>query len=295
MGVLLLWRRPEYDSDWDYTDIYRATSESGTYALVNSNAVTDNTYYDDEGLSTSWYKIQFRKTDGTISEFSDAMQGNVKNLYCNPTEAVLQCGLEPDNLPDPLTMNDVYDMVFEASRNIDNFRKTVYGRTETFNNKLYSSRYIDLGGHLSLGYRNITNDNSLTVEFLSGESTWVTKQPYYDYDVSWDLGRIHFYVQFVLAMRTHNNIRVSGSYGNTTIPDQVKKIAKLLGAIKILIFLTNGSFDNVTSFSMGSANWGLGEAYINLKESWKMTKDELDREMKAAGWGDGKRKRMRIA
>jgi len=295
MGVLLLWRRPEADSSWDYTDIYRSDSESGTYTLIQSNSISDISYYDDEGTSSNWYKIKFRKSDGSESEFSDAMEGNIKNLYCNPEDAVRQAGLDPDDLPDPLTMNDVYEMVYDVSRTIDDFRKTVYGRQETFSNDLYSSRYIDLQGHLNLERRNIVDDDTFKIEFKSGTSDWVEKQPYYDYDVDFPKGRVHFYVQFILAMRSYNNIRVSGTYGDLTIPDTVKKIAKYLGAIKILVYLTNGSFDNVSTFSMGSANWSIGQAYVNLKEAWDMSKMELDREMKAAGWGDGKKKRMRIA
>ena len=295
MGVLLLWAKPEADSNFDYADIYKSSTELGTYTLIEQNSISDTTYYDDEGLSTSWYKIRFRTSDGTESEYSDPTQGDVRNIYCNPTDALIQAGLDPNDLPPPLTLNIVYDKVFDVSRKIDEFRQTVYGRIEEFENDYYSSRYLDLGSHLKLEKKNIVDDDSLKVEFLSGVSNWVEKKPYYDYDVDFKKGRVHFYVLFVLAMRTYNNIRVSGKYGNLEIPNVVKRMCKLLSAINIMVYLTNGSFDNVSTFSMGSANWSIGQAYVNLKESWLMTTKELENEMKSAGWGDTRKKKMRIA
>lgn len=66
--------------DYDQVKIYRATSQTGTYALVATVDLTvDNplgTRYDDaSGLSTSWYKVAYYNSDSfATSDYSDSYQ-----------------------------------------------------------------------------------------------------------------------------------------------------------------------------------------------------------------------------
>ena len=83
MGVKLIWTTPDSESTYDYVYIYRATSETGTYTNIANQAISDDTYFDMNGTSSSWYKIRFYDSSNVIwSDYSDAMQGGYFGSYC---------------------------------------------------------------------------------------------------------------------------------------------------------------------------------------------------------------------
>ncbi len=83
MGIIVKWALPDTDEvTYDTTEIHRATSEAGSYSLIASQAIADNTYFDIDGSSTNWYKVRF-ELDGTYSDFSEPIQGGKFNGYCS--------------------------------------------------------------------------------------------------------------------------------------------------------------------------------------------------------------------
>jgi hypothetical protein len=76
LGILLRWRRITSEAPYDTVRVYRANSQTGTYSIIISQTIEDNSYYDTSGNSTHWYKIQFYDTvTAAVSELSDAIQG----------------------------------------------------------------------------------------------------------------------------------------------------------------------------------------------------------------------------
>ena len=87
MGTYLEWAKPESDSDYDTARIWRATSETGTYSLIDTQGISDNSYYDIDGTTSMWYKITFYvSTTQKESSYSDAMQGGTTVRYCTPND-----------------------------------------------------------------------------------------------------------------------------------------------------------------------------------------------------------------
>lgn len=87
IGVLISWKRPS--SDTGYTDayIYRSDSETGTFTNISSQSISDTSYYDSDGIGSSWYKIRFYDSvNDTYSAYSDATQGNESIGYCSVDE-----------------------------------------------------------------------------------------------------------------------------------------------------------------------------------------------------------------
>ena len=82
--VLVKWDEPKHDADVDKVEIHRATSKTGSYSLVTTiDAQDGNTdwvkeYDDTAGTSTSWYKIKFKNTAGTLGNFSDPLQAGYR-------------------------------------------------------------------------------------------------------------------------------------------------------------------------------------------------------------------------
>jgi hypothetical protein len=84
MGIIIKWQVPDTtEANYDNVYIYRSTSKTGTYTQLATQLITDNTYFDTTGTTSSWYKIRFFRTSGSIwSDYSDPIQGGKFNGYC---------------------------------------------------------------------------------------------------------------------------------------------------------------------------------------------------------------------
>jgi len=97
-------RTPLYIIKFNQAQIYRATSQTGTYSLiatVDLDIDEDYTLYDDEdGATTSWYKIRYKdEKDTKYSAYSDVVQGTgytADSLYDMTSEALQDFG-DPDS------------------------------------------------------------------------------------------------------------------------------------------------------------------------------------------------------
>lgn len=295
MGVLLTWENPPADSNWENTEIHRATSEEGVYSLVDSVEISDTSFYDCAGDTGSWYKIRFTATSGTCteSEFSDAIQGDVRFLYANPTDVARVGGLNIDNLPKDLTVNDLYRWIGDVSRSIDNVNENVYGRTDTFE-YIGSSLYLDVGKTVKIPHRNIATGEVVQFKNSVTEDTFSTLTQGFDYQVKRDIGRFYLYTFPSVQPRRIEDIKITGTYGQTDIPDEIRQLCEVVSAIRIFVHLTGGSFDDVTSYQLGEYSESLGEPFTNLREAVKMLEVEKVRLMKATGTTI-KKSRMRLA
>lgn len=90
-------RTPIYIIPFNQIEVYRSTTQSGSYSLIATlNIDIDDNYtiYDDpDGSTSSWYKIRYKSVAGTKnSEYSDAVEGvgyTEESLY-DMTDEVLE-------------------------------------------------------------------------------------------------------------------------------------------------------------------------------------------------------------
>lgn len=295
MGVLLTWENSPADSDWENTEIHRSTSEGGSYSLVDTVPVDDTSFYDCDGDTGSWYKIRFISSTGSCSEsdFSDAIQGDVKFLYANPTDVARVGGLNINDLPKDLTYNDIYKWIGDVSRNLDDVNEMVYGRTETFE-WIGSSLYLDVGKTVKIPHREIATGEVVQFKNSVTEDTFSTLTEGFDYQIKRDIGRFYLYTFPSVQPRRIEDIKITGTYGMTTVPDAIKQLTEILAAIRIFVHLTGGSFDDVTAYQLGEYQESLGEPFTNLRETVKMLEVEKERLLKETGY-TLKKTRMRLA
>lgn len=84
MGVLLKWKKPDREVNYDKVRIYRGLTETGTFTYIATQNIEDSTYYDIDGTVTSWYKVDFYNTIlSKASSLSDAMQAGKWRGYCS--------------------------------------------------------------------------------------------------------------------------------------------------------------------------------------------------------------------
>lgn len=115
IGLKLVWQVPDSESDFDYVYIYRASSKTGTYSEVTNQDISDNTYYDMNGTSTSWYKIRFYDSSNSIwSDYSDPLKGSSWNAYCSIDDVK-----EIIDVPTSITDIQLYKLIRMASLTVN--------------------------------------------------------------------------------------------------------------------------------------------------------------------------------
>lgn len=290
MGNLILWQESPSDSTWTKTEVHKSSTETGVYSKITTLVISDFTYYDANGISTDFYKIRFTNDDATkTTDYSEPNQGQARYIYTDPKDVLRAAGLTTATLPDSITTNDIYDWIYDVSKNLDQATKRVYGRTETFEETL-DSKYLSVRHNIILDHRGVSD---IKVEFRtsitpdeSGEYEWNERTEGFDYQVI-PMGRIKLFVYpTIQTPYNYQDIRVSGSYGQSNIPTAIEQLCKYLSAIKIFVHITGGSYNDVTSWSLGEYNEALGEPYTNLRETVKMLTAEIKRLTEQTGVAD---------
>ena len=119
MAIIVRWKVPSATSsecDYDYTYVYRATSETGTYSNIANQVISDNTYCDEDGSVTSWYKIRFYDSNTTnYSAYSEVMQGGTFVGYCSMADFRAITNLTTSCISDA----DAYDLITMAAYQIN--------------------------------------------------------------------------------------------------------------------------------------------------------------------------------
>ncbi len=79
------------------------------------------------------------------------------------------------------------------------------------------------------------------------------------------------------------NIRVDYTYGNTTTPTYITELSILTASLQAFVNLSGGSFDDQTSFTLGSKSFTVGEAWVNIREVISQIKLRIDEIYKMIG------------
>ncbi len=62
------------------------------------------------------------------------------------------------------------------------------------------------------------------------------------------------------------NIKVTYTHGYAAVPDQIQELTALVAAIMTYIYITGGSYDAITSYTLGRKTFTQGEQYVNIRE-----------------------------
>ena len=62
------------------------------------------------------------------------------------------------------------------------------------------------------------------------------------------------------------NVRIDYKYGATTTPNLIAELSALLVSIRCYVHLSGGSYDDATSYTLGSKSVTIGEVYVNIRE-----------------------------
>jgi hypothetical protein len=122
MGITIKWIVPANDCSYDYTYIYRANTQLGTYTNIANQSIDDNAYCDLDGGLNHWYKIRFY--DSTLAkwdDYSNPMQGGTYLGYSSVDSVREISNLTVDDICD----TDLYNLIQRATAYLNaeiNFR-----------------------------------------------------------------------------------------------------------------------------------------------------------------------------
>lgn len=251
MGNYLTFQIPNTEASWNYAIIERSLQQSTGYSELTSQVITNNTYYDENGISSHWYRLRFLDS-GTVtySTYSDPFQADTE-LYCTSREVASFMGRSPFIDSTNPTRFEVEDIISDVSDEIDerthhSWRKTRI--TEEYHDVRIQDRYQGYGNYpydystriaLYLKHHNIRPFVSGThkIEVWDGDS-WIdfvatyTEGRAQDYWINYDRGIIYFVNRYPLRQRS--NVRVTYDYGNTIVEGDIKRAAILLAAAQIV-------------------------------------------------------------
>jgi len=83
----------------------------------------------------------------------------------------------------------------------------------------------------------------------------------------WDYGKIQLISSSIPIGKGKKKIKVTYTYGYSEVPRLVKRLSSVLSSIIVFANLTGGSFDEITSYSLGPKSVSVGEPMFNLREA----------------------------
>ena len=112
------------------------------------------------------------------------------------------------------------------------------------------------------------DDDGVTVDDTLVENT--------DFHLWPDIGKIWIITNTIPAGHNKRKVKVVYTHGYATVPRIVKRLSATIAAIDSLITATGGTYDDVTSYTLGPKSVAVGEPYMNLKAAIERLEKKRD-------------------
>jgi len=296
--------------DFDKIRIYRSATETGVYSLIATVFVDYHspdqvtTYYDSAGISTDFYKVDFLNSISSVaSELSGALSAQViLKGYTNLQliERFLGDRFDSTTFPSDAA---IQGWIEEAEREIDDECQTSFTPV-TITQEIYDwNQYTSYKSPEQLalfpshqrhdyGLTSFTNDkiqlrNSPVISVQSVEinnadvrvaDSWqlLTEQigTGGDFIIKKDTGHLEFITQYPKFGK--RAIRISYTYGHSSIPRHVQRLATLLVAKNALLSKQTsnsvqiGEDINIEGFSVSSGVLNISRSMLDMNKEIDM-------------------------
>lgn len=138
-----------------------------------------------------------------------------------------------------------------------------------------STEYYYIRGKLTTGYTIAPICNAMAIEDAISEVVHPRNVQF----EKW--GKISFIDKNIL--NGTKNIRIDYKYGETSTPNLIQELSALLVALRCYVALTGGSYDDATSYTLGSKAVTIGEVYVNIREVINQYNDRINTILKLLG------------
>jgi len=259
MGNLIKWKAIDSEATYDQARIYRATSESGTYAYLAYQGIGDQSYYDGEGTTSHWYKIDFyTSSTGAASALSDAIKGGTYKSYC--------------------TVEDI--------RNMTNLTTSDLTDTQVCNLIAYAGAQLNAAINVYIEEENILEINDTKTNKIDGSNKTYYTLNYpigdMDNDMDVDIGDITVYTYGSDGTKTEGTV-------SSIIPNTGEFVLESAPAAEIvrLVVTYNHSQRSVSdpdmlikmACSLLAAAWAYTKINVGKAPRWRMGSTQIWRDM----------------
>lgn len=202
----------------------------------------------------------------------------------------------PDSVD--FTNDDVEDLISDADAEIDNWTGKSFenGTTQTDyfegrGEKVMASDQVETGQFYTESFEDkyvllLTKypvQSITSLQFLEDDGTVdETLTENTDFH-SWENGKIQLITSSIPAGKGKKKVKVTYTYGYSSVPRLVKRLSATLTAIMMFVNLTGGSFDEITSYTLGPKSVAVGEPYMNMREAIKRLEEQKAMLLKQVG------------
>ena len=261
IGALIKYDIPDKASGFETTEIYGSSDNSNWNKLATLD-ISKNVYYDI--TAKNYYRIRFVK--GLTA--SDYIPVTPEPMITTLQSVLSTISMIGSKIPAELTDDIIYDFITDATNEVNEANDTSYGLTKSFSSEVDRYDLTDMKGEwrffrlLNLVYRGNLNITSVkVVNVINNQEQTLTRGTDYDYS---DDGIFKLYY---FMGNEDSRLKVEGTYGTTDIPRSVRELVNILASMKILIFLTGGSGDEITSYQAGELQGGCWRTLYFLQRS----------------------------
>ncbi len=282
MGNYINFSIPNTEASWTYALIERSLTQSANYSALTSQIITNNTYYDENGLSTHWYRLRFFDDGNTVySDYSNPFQAD-EEYYCTPREVASFMGRTQFTDSTNPTRFEVEDIISDVTSEIDKRTHHSWRKTRV-TNEYHSIKIQDRFGYdyttrisLALKHRSLRSFISGTtkIEVWDGTS-WIdfiatyTEGRANDYWIDYNRGIIYFVNRYPLWQRS--NVRVTYDYGETVVDGDIRRAAIMMTAA----YLIAGKEDLGTVFPQSTMG-----GVLDTRDRWEKWNERVEKILK---------------
>lgn len=180
-----------------------------------------------------------------------------------------------------LTNDDIDAFIEQADTEIENWTGKKFSNANTVtewfpgrSEKIAATDSVEEGQYFSESFEdkyvimlsNYPVQSVTSLEFMDDDGTTVdeTLVENTDYHV-WDYGKIVLITSSIPKGKGKRKVKIVYTYGYTSVPTVVAKLSAVMAAILAFVNLTGGSFDEITSYTLGPKSVGVGEPYMNMR------------------------------
>jgi len=99
----------------------------------------------------------------------------------------------------------------------------------------------------------------------------------------WSNGKIQLIGNSIPVGKGKKKVKVTYTYGASSVPRNIKNLSAAIAGIIIFVNLTGGSFDEITSYTLGPKSVSVGEPYMNMREAINKLEQMRDRILNQIG------------
>lgn len=194
-------------------------------------------------------------------------------MYCNEDDVYRTSGLIEADTGVP-SKADITENILDAQAEVDIITNTKWEATQV-------TETYDGSGDAKF---KLLHYPIISIESLTINDTSVTPSEIYIYTGIEGGGMIELKTSAEKTTFDDSKphlISITYTYGSSTVPRKIKRLTSCLASVMTLVQQTGGTYNDLTSFSVPEFTAGLGEPYMNIRETVVRLNKEIESLMRS--------------